>query len=414
MRDRLVVTLVGITVAVIALYAVPRAYLLADLVQRQEHRKIERSVELLAALMEEREASGRQVTEDYLAGLLNEAEHIEYVEPDGSVVSAGEPPPGADSDITITRELDGGGAVTLSRSGELVDQRVSDALVPLILIGLVLIVVAALFGNLLARRLARPFSDLAGRADQIGHGRFDVEIPHYKIPEAEAIGQSLRQAGAQLDVLLRREREFAVNASHQLRTPITALRLELEDVSLWPQTPPDVAEHLRGLLGELDRLSEAITELLDLARGHRLGTAVDLDLTTLTSASARRWRERLAADGREILREGTGPVPAHVAPGPVEQILDVLIENALDHGTGTVTLETLDVGTHLQIRVRDEGAPGFGPEVFGRGVTTGGTGVGLAVASELAESLSGHLSVEETAPTCFVLRLPKTDGTRAS
>jgi signal transduction histidine kinase len=414
MRDRLVVALVGITVAVIALYAVPRAYVIADLVQRQEVRKIERSVDLLAVLMEEREASGRAVTEDYLAGLLNEAEHIEYVEPDGTTVSAGEPPPGADSDISITRELDGGGTVTLARSGELVDQRVSDALIPLIVIGLGLLVAAALFGNLLALRLARPFSELAGRADQIGHGRFDVEIPHYKIPEAEGIGQSLRQAGAQLDVLLRREREFAVNASHQLRTPITALRLELEDVSLWPQTPPDVAEHLRGLLGELDRLSEAITELLDLARGHRLGTAVDLDLTTLTSTSARRWRERLAADGREIVREGAGPVPAYVAPGPVEQILDILIENALDHGAGTVTLETRDVGSHLQLRVRDEGAAGLGPEVFGRGVTTGGTGVGLAVATELAESLSGHLSVEETTPTCFVLRLPKADGTHAS
>jgi signal transduction histidine kinase len=410
MRDRLVVILLGITIAVIALYGVPRAFFLTDLVEDQEHQKIERSADLLAVLMAERGQDEQVVTEDFLGGLLNEAEHISYVGPDGGTVSAGEAPPKGESDVWITRDVEGGGTVTLARSGDLIDQRVTDALMPLILIGLVLLVLSAIAGNLLARRLARPFSDLASRADQIGHGRFDVAIPHYRIPEAEDIGSSLRRAGTQLDVLLRREREFAVNASHQLRTPITALRLELEDLALWPQTPPDVAEHLRGLLGELDRLSTAISELLELARGHRLGTAVDLDLATLVSTSARRWQERFAAAGRQVVRTTRATVPAHVAPGPVEQVVDVLMENALDHGTGTVTLEALDTGTHLQIKVCDEGTPGFGPEVFGRGVTTGGTGVGLAVASELAESLGGHLSLEQTGPTCFVLRLPRPDG----
>jgi signal transduction histidine kinase len=400
MRDRLVVALVGITVAVIGLYGVPRAYMLADLVTDDEQRNVESSAALLAVLMEEREDSGREVTRPFLERLIADGDYVLYIDRRGKRVSAGDPMPGDDSDISVTERVRGGGTLTLGRSGVEVDDRVADAVVPLILLGLVLLLVVAFVGNWLARRLSRPFSDLALRADELGHGRFDAEIPRYRIPEAERIGTSLRQAGAQLETLLRREREFAVNASHQLRTPLTALRLEIEDVALWPQTPPDVAEHLTGLLREIDRLSEAITQLLDLSRGLRTGDAVELDLTTLLAVSARRWRESLASRNRAIERVGAGPVRARVTPGPVEQILDILIENARDHGKGTVRLEARDTGTYLEIRVSDQGLPTFGPEVFRRGVTTGGTGIGLAVAL-------GHLSVEESSPTSFVLRLPR-------
>src|SRR5690606_34813445 len=142
-------------------------------------------------------------------------------------------------DIIEQRDLPGGGSLTLSRSRDLINQRISDALVPLIAVGLGLTVLAAGFGYVIARRLSRPFGELAVAAERLGSGRFDVDPPHYKIPEAEAIGDALRGSSERLAELVRREREFAANASHQLRTPITALRLELEDLSLWPQTPPE-------------------------------------------------------------------------------------------------------------------------------------------------------------------------------
>ena len=104
-----------------------------------------------------------------------------------------------------------------------------------------LVLLAAVTGFLLAKRLARPFGELADAADHLGQARFDVALPHYSIPEAEAIGAALRRASTQLDSLVEREREFAANVSHQLRTPVTALRLTLEDLSMWPETPPTVA-----------------------------------------------------------------------------------------------------------------------------------------------------------------------------
>ncbi len=294
----------------------------------------------------------------------------------------------------------------MARSGTLVEERVSDALLPLVVVGLSLTLVAVVVGYFLARRMARPFTELAEKADQLGSGQFDLDVPHYRVPEAEHIGAALRTSAEQLNDLVRREREFAVNASHQLRTPITALRLEIEDVTLWPETPPEVADHLNGVLGELDRLSAAIAELLEVARGRRIPTAA-VDLNQVVGHAIERWRARFTGADRTLVQVDQGSIPVRVPPGPVAQILDVLLENAAAHGTGRVEVVAEDLDTHVQVRVSDEGTPTFGQEVFRRGVSSTGTGVGLAVASELAESMGGYLSLETGAPTRFVLRLPQ-------
>lgn len=416
MRERLVAALVGMTIAVIALYGVPRAYFLADLVKHQETRKVERSADLLAVVVAEREQDSAAVDEEFLEKLLNEAEAVEYVREDGTVVTAGEIDRGG-SDILATRAVAGGGKVTLFRAGSLIDQRVSDAILPLVLLGLGLTVVSAALGFVLARRMARPFQELAGAATDLGNGSFDLDVPHYKVPEAEQIGSALRRGAGQLSELVRREREFAVNASHQLRTPVTALRLELEDLALWPQTPPEVARELEEALSELDRLSEAITHLLAMARGKGLDSALDLDLARLIAETVERWRPHAETRGRRLVYEGSPELPARLTPGPVAQILDVLIENACSHGDGDITVDADHVGTHLRVRVSDEGLRDFDIEVFRRGLSGGGgTGVGLSLAAELARSLGGRLNLEEGATTRFVLMLacpaPSTEQVR--
>ncbi len=94
MRDRLIGAFVGMTIAVVVLFSVPRAYVVADLVERQEQRKIERSADLIAILVAERQSDAQPMTSEFLEQTLNRAEYVEYVAPDGSTVSAGRAAPG--------------------------------------------------------------------------------------------------------------------------------------------------------------------------------------------------------------------------------------------------------------------------------------------------------------------------------
>lgn len=408
MRERLVATLVGMTITMLALYGIPRAYMLADLVTGFETRSVTRAAENLSVVIEERNKTGEPVTADYLRRFLRDGDTLSYEPAEGSVVLAG-PARDESEDILRTRDLPDGSTLTLSRSRDQIDQEISDALTPLILIGLSLTFVAAAFGFVLARRLSRPFKELASEAERLGLGHFDVDPPHYAIPEAEAIAEALRSSSDRLGELVRREREFASNASHQLRTPITALRLELEDLSLWPQTPPEVADELNRYLPELDRLSSAIDELLGLARGHRLGDAIEVNLCELADDVVERWRPMAQDAGHEIDHAAHGAVMARIVPGPVLQILDVLVENAMSHGTGRIVIEAQDLGAYVRIVVRDEGRRTFGNEIFQRGTsqkTDGRGGLGLTIAADLATTMGGYLKLTDDDRTTFELLLP--------
>jgi len=409
MRDRLLAAFVTLTVLLVALYGIPRAYQVAGMVRAQEERKIERSVDLVAVVLAERLDEGKEVTAEYLAPMLNQAETLRYMAPDGTETVAGPRFHPAPSDIVMARDVDGGGTVTLTRAGGLVDERVSEAVYPLVAIGLGLVVVSAGVAVVLARRLARPFGELAETAEKLGRGQFDLDVPRYAVPEADQIGASMRTAAERLADVVRREREFSANASHQLRTPVTALRLQLEDLSLWPETPKPVREELQHSLGELDRLSSAVTELLAMSRGRLTASAVELDLADLVDAAVGRWAA-LAPKGRQVVADAGGPVPCEVVPGPVGQILDVLIDNALKHGAGTVTVSARDEGTHLAVAVANEGARPTTTDIFRRrvsGDTSGGEGIGLAVARDLAGALDGQLSLAPDVTTTFVLALPR-------
>ena len=383
--------LVGTTFAAVALYGVPRGFVLADNVHQQEQSRLGHSVDLVAVALTERQRTGSPITKPFLDGLLEEGEGLLLVRDSGSRVVVGTPADGQ-GDITRTREVEGVGTVELMRSGGQVDAMVTDAIVPLALLGLVLLLLSALAGTLLARRLSRPFQELADAARELGTGHFDLEVHHYGVPEAEAIGDALRGAAGQLDALVGREREFAVNASHQLRTPLAGLRLELEDLSMWPQTPPDVAEQLTMSLADVDRLAVAVDRLLESERNHRSRSTGDTELFALVGDTLDRWRPQVQAAGREIELEpgcagGLGHVPGEV----VESALDVLVGNALRHGMGRIDVDVTELPSHVRICVADEGIRSSDSDVLHRPPGQSPDAGELARAAELVESVGGYL-----------------------
>jgi signal transduction histidine kinase len=409
MRERLIIAFVAMAVGIIALYGIPRAYIVADLIQTNEDRRVVRAADFLSVLVAEREAHA-EVTEEFLGTVLHPGEHVTYVAADGTSIEAGDPR--TPEDPSATTDVPGGGTVEFSRSAALISERVQDAVMPVVILGIVLMFLSAIIAVLLARRLSAPFLKLAGLARKVGDGSVEDEATIARMPEARAIEEALRASAKTLQERIRREHEFAANASHQLRTPITALRLELEDVSLWPETAPEVREQLEHAVREIDRLSDAIAHLLALARGGTPGADEWTALGPMLTQAGDRWQTQAAERGREIRVETDGVATTSV-PAPSNQILDVLIHNALQHGRGLVTVSGSRANGYVTVRVGDEGTRPSGNAIFQRTPgksTNGGEGIGLALSAELAEALGGHLLLESTPTTRFSLILPQNDA----
>lgn len=407
MRDRLVVALVSITLAVVTVFLVERAYTTSALIHDQEQRKVDRSAHVMAQLLADRDAP---VTEELLASTIFADEHVLYTAPTGDQVEvARHQSEGAaldehdEDDLTASSDVPGGGTVTLTRHTEFVDQRVADALLPLVLVALGLVLLAAVAAVWLAGRLTRPFTSLAEAATRIGRGDFTSEVPRSAIPEADAVARALRTSAADLATLVQRERDFAAHASHELRTPITATRLELEELALSPTTSPEAAERVSAALGQLDRLNVTVAEMLDASRESRLGSRVRIDLAALVRDSVERWGG-LAPD-RSISGPATaGVVAARLPAGAVMQVLDVLIGNAVTHGVGRIAVTLDETPDYVEIHVVDEGPRGSAVEGIGNPVAHGAGG--LASATEIVESLGGRLRLTDAEHTTFSVVLP--------
>ncbi|GAA1762943.1 HAMP domain-containing sensor histidine kinase [Kocuria aegyptia] len=408
MRDRLITVLVGLAIAVIALYGVPRAYLVAEGAQSTAVEQTERSADLMAAVLTERLRSGGPAGED-LTSLVEGGEVLVHRDASGQVLASAGEAEGHAADVVATRRLPDGSTLELTRTGAAVTERITEAVMPIVLIGLGVVVLAVLAAVVLARRLAQPFQRLADAARRLGDGTFTLPPLDSSLPEARAIGAALQASSRQLEALLHRERQFAANASHQLRTPLTALRLELEDLTYWPGTTPAVRDQLHRALRELDRLGGTVTELLEHSRGRRLERPVPVDLALLTAETAERWHRQAGAQGRTVTAMAPRPARVRTHPGLLQQILDVLIHNALRHGRGAVRVRARDARTHWAITVQDDGPRPADRRIFDRHVSAGddGEGIGLTVAAELAESLGGSLTLESTPTTTFLLRLPQ-------
>ena len=256
-----------------------------------------------------------------------------------------------------------------------------------------------LLARRLAGRLSRPLEDLAHDAGRLGDGDFGVRPAPTGMHEVDQVGTALGHTAERLDDLLARERAFSAEASHQLRTPLAGLRLRLESALDGPEQLDRSA--VTDGLASVDRLERTIDELLLLARERRSG-ASPVDVARLLIEAESEWTGRLARDGREFrtARQRDLPDPPASAAA-VRQIVGVLLDNALQHGAGTVTVTAREAGPDaVALDVADEG-PGVAPE----NLTGTRDGLGVAMARRLAESEGGRLTARRS-PSVVTLLLP--------
>ncbi|MGW6413175.1 sensor histidine kinase [Streptomyces vinaceus] len=268
--------------------------------------------------------------------------------------------------------------------------------------------VAALIGTAVARRLTRPLRQLNETAKKFSDGdltaRSPVEGPH----ETQTLAHTLNQAGERLDKLIASQRIFVADASHQLRTPLTALRLSLDNIADGINNEY-VREDVEQATAEVVRISRLVNGLLALARAEaKVAAAEPLSLMDIVEQRLSVWRP--AADERGVtiaLKGSTEGQPAVLAsPGHLDQVLDNVLSNALEVSPdgSTITVRIDPNGPGVSLSILDEG-PGMSEaeksRAFdrfwrGQGLTgRSGSGLGLAVVRQLVTDDGGTVTLQD-------------------
>lgn len=426
MRRRIVGLTVAAAVLAIVLFGAPLAvgvvaYLLGD-----ERAELERGADVAAIAVAADLATGRVPSS--LAGIdttEDEAGTLAVYDAAGTRLLGDGPPvadapvqaavaddpvagdTGADLVVAVPVTVDGRPRLVVRASTPRYEVYLRAGLVWLAMAGLALVALVAVWvlARRFAARLARPLEQLVVAARRLGDGDFSVRGPRSGVVEIDAVGSALDSTAERLGALLERERAFSADASHQLRTPLAGLRLELESALEYPDRDPRAA--IAAAIAATDRLQDTVDALLALARDTPRA-ADPLDLDVQLDEIRGQWPAR--GSGRELVVRRDEDLPvASASAAAVRQVLTVLLDNAAAHGHGTVSVTVRDAGGALAVDVADEGPPIASAEAdlfVRRSSRAAGHGIGLALARSLAEAEGGRLRLTRPAPPTFTLLLP--------
>jgi signal transduction histidine kinase len=293
------------------------------------------------------------------------------------------------------------GAIRVTQSIASVGKAVRSSIVDLAILAGVVLALGVIAGAIVAQRLARPIRRLEGVATSFAGGDLDAAAPIEGSKEQRSLARSFNEMTARVRRLLRVQQDFVADASHQLRTPLTGLRLRLEGLSDRFRGDREAHAELQAGMLEIDRLSQIVEELLVLSRAgeHELpGERVELGEALRDAAE--RWRPAAAERGLKVL-VGEGEGEAWIAGSDLARTIDALLENALRYSPrgSTVRLSSREG----RLEVCDEG-PGLSPgeeetvfERFSRGEAgrrvPAGTGLGLPIARELSRQWGGDVTL---------------------
>jgi signal transduction histidine kinase len=283
------------------------------------------------------------------------------------------------------------GAVRITQSVDAVGRATRKATLGLVAIGLLVLGLGLAAGVLIAGQIAGPLGRLDAAARRISSGDLSARARVEGSAEQRRLAETFNVMTARLERLVSAQRDFVADASHQLRTPLSGLRLRLEEARA-ATGEPDAREEIDAGLAEVDRLSAIVTELLVLSQaGEADAPAQEVDLVEAARRAAERW-------GLQPPQSAPIP-PVRCAGQDLDRVLDALIENAVRYGQSGVRL-TVRAGA---VEVGDDG-PGLAEDeqeaVFerfhrgraGRGGPPG-TGLGLPIARELARRWGGDVRI---------------------
>ncbi|WP_030680167.1 ATP-binding protein [Streptomyces cellulosae] len=409
MRRRLIQSTLAVVLVVIAVFGVSLVIVETRTISTSAQEKVDSEAQRLASIVDSRLLASGTVDARVLRGQVAPERYAVIRIPGEPDIEVGTRPVGE----VIRGQADGeeGETVLVEEPRSSVTREVGRTLLIIGLVALLAVVAAVLLAIRQANRLASPLTDLAETAERLGSGDPRPRHKRYGVPELDRVADVLDSSAERIARMLTAERRLAADASHQLRTPLTALSMRLEEITL-TDDPDTVKEEANVALTQVERLTDVVERLLTNSRDPRTGSAVTFDLDEVIQQQLAEWRPAYRSAGRAIVSSGKRHLTAVGTPGAVAQVLAALIENSLMHGGGTVALRTRVTGNQAVIEVTDEG-PGvpadLGARIFERAISgRNSTGIGLAVARDLAEADGGRLEMLQAQPPVFGLFLSRT------
>lgn len=303
------------------------------------------------------------------------------------------------------------GALRVTYPTSFVDARIRRAWVVLAIIGVLVLAVVFLVSLRLARWVTKPLDELEDAASRLGRGELETRAPvPDSPPELRALAESFNRTAARLEELVSAQQAFVADASHQLRTPLAALRLRLENLEgdLEDAAGPAL-EDVVGALAEVARLSRLVDGLLALARAERGDPGIAaVDLAPVVDGRVAAWSALAAERDVRLVQEIDPHLVVLSAPGRLEQVLDNLLANALDVAPPDTAVRVLarTDDDRVLLTVADAG-PGLTEEQRARAFDRfwrpsgadrdGGSGLGLAIVAKLVAADGGSVELAESA-----------------
>ena len=410
MRRRVLQATVATVVVAVVLLGVPLALFGANFVHSNETRKLQSRVEQVGRIVDVRlqrgEAVDDQLLERYVGGRSTGslAGNVLVVTAQGDQAEAGDPVEGRS--IEIPYRTDANTIVVLTVSAWDVFWRSIQVVLAVVALCVVAVAAGIAMAVWQANRLAAPLVYLAASAQQLGSGQVRPELQPSGVEEIDLVAAELARSADHMAARLAVERQFASDASHQLRTPLTALSMRLEEIMM-TAAEPDVQEEARKSLEQVERLADVVDDLLLRSRQASGGTTEVLRLVDLTDQQVDEWGPTFEAAGRRLVIDVPEDMKVLATPGGLAQVVATLLENSLKHGGGTTTVAAQHSGANkaVVLTVGDEGEgvdDAIAGRIFEREVTSGkGTGLGLALARDLVTADGGRLELSQRRPAVF-------------
>jgi signal transduction histidine kinase len=419
MRRRLLISMLAVAIAAVLALGIPLGFVLGRLQVDDATQALHRDAQVLATDLNQRFLAQQPIDAGY-ASQLGRALYGRYVliRENGAVLAHTGVWPGPRDYRSSTVAVGEGTNPNVPLFEVTVESddtyQTTALLKELLMIGgvaLAAVGVAVVLGLLYARRITRPLDELARAADRLGLGDSSPLGRRYGIHELDRVAEGLDGSAQRINDLLSAERDFAVDASHQLRTPLTALSMRLEEMVASADCPDVVREEGAAALTQTERLADVVGQLLGRARRTSGGVPTVASVDEIVGQQIVEWEPAFRRLHRRLAIAGEKGLLAFATPGGASQVIATLLDNALVHGAGTVTIRTSRTRRSVVIEVRDEGTgvpAELAPRIFERSVSgsPGGTGLGLALARTIAAADGGQVVLVRPRPAVFALFLP--------